>query len=154
MATLKKIKWRKEASAAENASARLPKLARAYFAEVRETLTTNPKPAELHALRLASKRLRYTLELFRPCYAQGLEQRIKALKQLQDLLGECNDAVTSLPRIEAALGSNRAEKVRMKKWLEAMAATKAAEFRKHWTEDFDPPGREKWWTDYLRRYAR
>jgi CHAD domain-containing protein len=149
----KKIKWR-DGSAAENASAELPKLARAYFAEVRKKLAANPEPAELHALRLASKRFRYTLELFRPCYAAGLEQRIKALKQLQDLLGDCNDAVASRPRIEAALGTDRAEKARMRKWLAAMAERKAAEFRKHWTEEFDAPGREQWWTSYLERYAR
>lgn len=154
MAKGKKIKWRKEASAADNARLRLPKLARAYFAEVREILAAKPTPAELHALRLDSKRLRYTLELFRPCYAEGLEQRIKALKQLQDLLGECNDAVSALPRIESALGSNRTEKARMQKWLGALADRKAAEFRKHWTEDFDAPGKEKWWTGYLERYAR
>ena len=154
MAKLKKVKWRKDASAAENARRRLPNLARAYFAEVRETLAANPKPAELHALRLASKRLRYTLELFRPCYAEGLEQRIKALKQLQDLLGECNDAVSSLSRIQSALGTNRAEQARMRKWLGALATRKAAEFRKHWTEEFDAPGKEKWWTGYLERYAR
>ena len=154
MAKAKKIKWHKDASAAENARLRLPKLARGFFAEVRKTLASDPPPEKLHALRLASKRFRYTLELFRPCYAKGLEQRIKALKKVQDLLGDCNDAVASLPRVEAALGGNRAEKARMRKWLGAMAARKAAEFRTHWTEDFDAPGREQWWTAYLERYAR
>lgn len=150
---LKKIKWH-EGSAAENARAELPKLAHAYFAEVRKKLAANPEPAELHALRLASKRLRYTLELFRPCYAEGLEQRIKALKKVQDLLGDCNDAVASRPRIDAALGTDREQKARMREWLTALAERKAAAFRKHWIEEFDAPGRERWWTSYLERYAR
>jgi CHAD domain-containing protein len=150
----KKIKWRKEDSAAENARRRLPKLARAYFAEVRKALEGRPQPEKMHALRLASKRFRYTLELFRPCYSVGLEQRIKALKQVQDLLGDCNDAVASRPRIEAVLGRDRAHRARMGKWLASLAARKATQFERHWKEEFDAPGREQWWIGYLERYAR
>ena len=149
-----KLTWREEAGTAENARERLPKLARDYFAEVRKVLAGDPAPPELHRLRLASKRFRYTLELFRPCYAGGLEERIQALKRVQDLLGDCNDAVASLPHIEKLLRFRRAEKTRMRKYLQDLAAEKAAAFQKHWVEEFDAEGCEEWWTVYLARNAR
>ena len=154
MGKLKTIKWDEETGPAENARKRLPKLAAAYFAKVRKLLAEDPEPAELHRLRLASKRFRYTLELFRPCYAAGLEERIEQLKSVQDLLGDCNDAVASLPRIEKVLWSQAAERARVRKYLEELAAKKAAEFRTQWTAHFDAPGKEAWWTGYLARNAR
>src|SRR3974377_2562451 len=73
----------------------MPRLVSTYFSPVREFLAGDPTPPELHQLRLASKRLRYTLELFRPCYPAGMEVRLDALKKLQDWLGDINDAVAS-----------------------------------------------------------
>ena len=153
MAKSKRVTWDESAGPAENARRLLPGMAAGYFAEVRKVLAKDPAPPELHRLRLASKHFRYTLELFRPCYAAGLEERIKALKQVQDLLGDCNDAVATLPRVEKTI-RGRAERDRVRKYLEAMAAERAAAFRKHWTEIFDSEGREQWWTGYLARSAR
>jgi|SRR5882724_9261703 len=154
MAKPKKIKWDPDTGPAENARKQLPKVAKAYFAEVRKVLAEDPAPEEMHPLRLASKRFRYALELFRPCYAAGLEERIDQLRGVQDLLGDCNDAVTSVARLEKALRSEPAERQRVRKHLDAMARKKAAEFRKQWVESFDAPGKETWWTGYLARNAR
>ncbi len=150
----KHIRWHWDAPAAENARRVLPKLAGQYFATVRALLERDPAPAQLHDLRLASKRFRYVLELFRPCYAGGLAARIDALKHVQNLLGECNDAVASLPQIEALLRGQPALRAKMRAFLEARAAEKAEEFRRYWREEFDAGGRELWWRDYLSRYAR
>jgi CHAD domain-containing protein len=148
------IKWSDTDGVVGNARTVLPKLATEYFAEVRRVLAANPTPPELHQLRLASKHFRYTLELFRPCYAAGLEERIKALKRVQDILGVCNDAVASGAHIDKVLRTNPAEKARMRRHLHDLAAQKAAEFREHWTKEFDAEGREVWWTRYLARNAR
>ena len=144
----RKITWDEHRGAAVNARRVLPVLAADYFAEVRHFLTEPREPAELHRMRLASKRLRYTLELFRPCYGPGLEQRLDALGKLQDLLGGVNDAVASAE----LLGKSVDRKAR--RFLRERAVEKAAEFRKHWKENFDADGREKWWTDYLKQNAR
>src|SRR6266404_1492465 len=136
MAKPKKIKWDPDTGPAENARKQLPKIAEEYFAEVRTVLAENPAPAEMHPLRLASKRFRYSLELFRPCYAEGLEERIEQLKSVQDLLGDCNDAVASVPLLEKALRSEPAEWDRVRQYLDSLAAQKAAEFRKQWVESF------------------
>lgn len=46
---------------------------------------------ELHAMRIAAKRLRYTLEIFSPLYPGELKPYLKALRQAQELLGEIHD---------------------------------------------------------------
>jgi CHAD domain-containing protein len=44
-----------------------------------------------HQMRIAAKRLRYTMELFRPAYEGGLDGCLSAMKKLQDLLGDLHD---------------------------------------------------------------
>ena len=59
---------------------------------------------ELHALRIAAKKLRYAAEFFAPAFGHGKRARGFAARiaALQDLLGEINDGATAL-RIVAAL---------------------------------------------------
>ncbi len=69
---------------------------RTYKKVIREgqAIVNNPEaPAEaLHQLRIRCKKLRYLLELFRSLYPpKALKRLIKALKQLQDNLGDFND---------------------------------------------------------------
>ena len=46
---------------------------------------------KLHAMRIAGKHLRYTLEIFAPIYGTAIEPHIRAMKNVQDLLGEIHD---------------------------------------------------------------
>ncbi len=46
---------------------------------------------ELHAMRVAAKRLRYTLETFSPIYPPKLDKIIKVVRKIQDTLGEIHD---------------------------------------------------------------
>jgi len=55
-----------------------------------------------HAMRIAAKRLRYTMEIFKPLYQGKAEGAFEAVKQLQTLLGEIHDCdvwVEQLQRI-------------------------------------------------------
>lgn len=45
----------------------------------------------LHEMRIAAKRLRYSLELFSHCFGEGLKQLAKELAELQTSLGELHD---------------------------------------------------------------
>ncbi len=146
------VKWNGRAGVAANARSELPKLAQAYFAEIRAVLGGNPRPTSLHPLRVSGKRLRYSLELFRPCYGPGLEERIEALKKVQDLLGQVSDPVAALAQIRKAMRPSR-QRTQVERLAGARAAQKAAAFRKHWREVFDAPGQEEWWTGYLSREA-
>jgi CHAD domain-containing protein len=147
------IEWIPQVEAADNARTRLPKLVAAYFAEGRKLLETNPAPAALHALRLSTKKFRYTLELFKSCYGEGLTERIGALKSLQQMLGEINDTVAAERTIEAAIGSRTPEVGKVAHFLRRRGERKANEFKRHWTQVFDAPGQERQWSNYLARPA-
>lgn len=137
---------------AANARCLLPRAVAAFFAQVRNQLARNPAPPDLHPLRLAAKRLRYTLELFRPCYGPGLDARLEALRNLQTSLGEVNDS-SVVARMLAQSMEPSPRRERVLAFLERRAAQKALEFRKHWAGTFDVPGQELWWTSYLARKA-
>ena len=47
--------------------------------------------AKHHELRIAIKRLRYTMEIVSPLYERGLADQISLMKRFQDLLGEMHD---------------------------------------------------------------
>jgi CHAD domain-containing protein len=73
---------------------------------------------ELHAMRIAAKRLRYTLEAFSPLYANGLKPWLPSIRDHQETLGSIHDCdvwTTFLPefreqelkRVLAFYGYNR-----------------------------------------------
>ena len=146
MSKRKRATWEAGAGAAANARRELPRLAADYFAGVRKTLAEDPTLPELHRVRLATKRLRYTLELFRPCYGPGLETRLAALRFIQQLLGEVNDCVSA--------GKLLPKSMRAHEYVQRRGEAKAGEFRKHWAEVFDAPGQESRWTAFLGRKPR
>jgi CHAD domain-containing protein len=148
------ITWNRQAQPAENARKYLPQLVADYFIRGRELLSRHPKPAELHALRLATKRLRYTLELFRTCYGPGLGIRIAALREMQQLLGEINDTAAAERTLDVVLNGKSPHRVRIENFLRRQGELKTAEFRKRWREEFDAPGQERWWISYLARHTR
>ncbi len=47
---------------------------------------------EIHNLRIAAKRLRYTLEMFRFAYPKELKELISEVKQIQSSIGDMRDA--------------------------------------------------------------
>ena len=57
-----------------------------------EACLSSPGEADQHhQMRIAAKRLRYTMELFRPAYEGDLDGCLSAMKKLQDLLGDLHD---------------------------------------------------------------
>jgi CHAD domain-containing protein len=146
--------WDERTGAAANAHRELPLLAASFFAQVRALLAEDPSPDKLHRLRLLTKRLRYTLELFRPCYGPAIETRLAALRRIQQSLGEVNDSAAAGRLLSQAMSAASPQRARILRYLEERAALKAQEFRKDWAEVFDAPGQERWWTTYLARHAR
>ena len=49
------------------------------------------EPGELHDLRIAAKRVRYILEVAEPAFGEPAQRGAKAMKQVQDLVGEIHD---------------------------------------------------------------
>ena len=57
-----------------------------------EPVVAHPELSEaLHDLRIAAKRLRYTLELFRPQFRKAGERQIERVKAIQEILGTLHD---------------------------------------------------------------
>ena len=65
---------------------------------VGNALTARAKPAQLHELRIAAKRLRYELEFFADVYPP-LKQTAKECKALQELLGIHQDVYAGTARL-------------------------------------------------------
>src|SRR5881396_2467380 len=127
-----KIKWNPQAGPVANARRELPRVVEEYFTRVRELLVKDPTPPELHQARLDCKRLRYTLELFLPCYGRSLERRLDALKKLQQFLGEVNDTATTKSLLRKALKPKSRASTRVQRFLEARAAGNIKKFRAQW----------------------
>src|SRR4029079_9463591 len=85
------IHWDASASVARNASQKLPEMTRQFFAAGRAAATLDSSLQAMHRFRIQTKRFRYSLDLFRDYYGPALEQRIEALRGLQDRLGAISD---------------------------------------------------------------
>jgi CHAD domain-containing protein len=65
-----------------------------------EPLLAEADMETLHALRIDFKRLRYTLEFFQEVLGEQIKLVINEVKQMQDHLGDLNDAVVAVGLIE------------------------------------------------------
>jgi len=147
-----KPKWGpKDEDAAANAGRELPILVSTYFADTRQVLAKRRTADTLHKLRIAGKKLRYTLELFRPLYPAGLEERLDELKKLQDWLGSAHDVAAAREIIGKRALQDHAE---IAEYLDKREAAQAAGFTRYWKKTFDAKGQEAWWTDFLAQEAR
>lgn len=63
----------------------------AEFLSFEPFISQPEKVAELHQMRIAAKRLRYTLETFASLYPDGLSGKLTILRAAQELLGDIHD---------------------------------------------------------------
>jgi len=85
-----------------------------------------------HRLRIAGKRLRYLLELFRDLYPpHSLEPLLRDLKRLQDLLGDHQDAVVQQRRL-AELASELGEDAAARRAVDEACSALAGRQRELW----------------------
>jgi CHAD domain-containing protein len=54
-----------------------------------------------HAMRIAAKRLRYTVEICRPMYAGRVDGVLESIKQVQSLLGDIHDCDVWMDQLDA-----------------------------------------------------
>ena len=57
----------------------------------------------LHDMRIAAKRLRYILELAHPVFGAYAAEAVKAVKELQEILGDIHDADVQTPEVAQLL---------------------------------------------------
>ncbi len=148
-----KVDWDASKTVAENASEELPRLARGFLEAGRALAEKDPSFDALHRFRLLTKRFRYTLELFSPCYGPGIARRIEALRALQQNLGEISDCSATENLVRKRDDLTAGERDRLIARLRKLATLRVAKFQTRWRDEFAPPARERWWIDYLTRFA-
>jgi CHAD domain-containing protein len=123
----------------------LPQMAKEYFSGGKDAARGKASAEELHRFRIASKNLRYTLDLFAPLYGTSINGLLQQLKGVQTLLGEINDCATvgrMVAQHQDGSGILSALKKRQRR--------KAEQFRQHWTAEFSGAAQVRRWTDDLR----
>jgi len=78
-----------------------------------ETYVSQPeRMEELHAMRIASKRLRYTMEAFDPLYPGDFKQSLKTVRKVQTMLGDIHDCDVWVDYLPQFLEEERARTVK------------------------------------------
>jgi CHAD domain-containing protein len=84
-------------------------------------ITDVNRVAELHNMRIAAKRLRYTMEIFAPSFpGDDYEQIYNWIKNVQERIGEIHDADVRRPLLKAYLDTNSADKPEIRIGLERL----------------------------------
>ncbi len=141
-------RWKESDPAPENAARLLPPMLAAYLEAGRLLADGTPTATSLHGLRLHGKRLRYAMELFRPCYGTAFETYLGLLKDAQGILGDLNDCATLL-RVLPELPGPEEKKARLKNRVERSSAKLFRDFQRFWKEKMDHSGKETRWASYL-----
>lgn len=142
--------WSATESCAENARRVLPAMAAEYFTLGRSVCGGEPSPSDLHNFRLAGKRLRYSLELFRDHYDPSLAELLANLKTVQRHLGAMSDCMATVTLIEEEGLSNSENSRRLTRYLETRQRAHVAEFLGYWKSHFATPEQAEAWESYLR----
>ncbi len=86
------------------------------------------KVDELHNMRIASKRLRYTLEIFAPCFtSKEFEKLSSQVKSVQEQIGEIHDRDVRGPLLQAFLDSHAAHRPEIRPGLERLIGSQQSE---------------------------
>jgi CHAD domain-containing protein len=154
MAKKRKLPWNLKKSAAENARGVLPILAHQYL-RASKALSDDEQPSRkaMHRFRIETKRLRYTLELFRPCLGSSLDGRIESLRRIQQDLGEINDCKTTQRLLFGKKRPRSQESAQVRDFLNTRSAGKTAGLLKR-VRAFRTPARLRWWTAFAARPKR
>ncbi|HZI17378.1 MAG TPA: CHAD domain-containing protein [Pyrinomonadaceae bacterium] len=107
--------------------------------ELRELSTSLYRPLKtrrLHRMRIAAKRLRYSLELFTACWGAGAHELASELSELQDALGALHDCDEWIEEVGARLArssgdgdADSGERAGLVWLLDHFAAERAASYR-------------------------
>ncbi len=127
----------------------LPPLAAGFFKAGRKT-TAKATPERLHAFRLAAKRFRYTLEVFRPFYGPVYGTRLEHVREIQSILGNRQDCAVTAALLQPFAPLDAEASLALEA-VHARAARLERDFLRFWHTQFDAPGQELLWSRYLSR---
>jgi CHAD domain-containing protein len=140
-------------AAVRYASGELPSLAQEFFKRGRRAAAPSQLPKALHRFRLATKRFRYEVELFRPLYGPGLAARLAVLRSVQRHLGEVNDCAAACELLRGAPAAMARSSAAAARRIAVLGERRVHAFRLYWNKEVASPKIEQNWIDYLTRYA-
>ena len=85
---------------------------------------------EIHNLRIAAKRLRYTLEMFRFAFPKELADLVDEVKQVQEHIGDMRDADVMIERVNQILARENAARAERLQQI-AMATSRGTVSQRH-----------------------
>ena len=150
------MKFRPKRPALENATQVLPHQAQEFFKAGDKTAHKGGGPAKIHRFRILSKRFRYELEYFSPCYGQALQAYLELLKELQATLGALNDCAASRELLSDLFEAGDPPR-RHKKLFAALGHREEqllTEFKEEWSQKFANNELRRRWIRYLAHPPR
>ena len=133
---------------AQTARKMLPGMAQDFFERGDEAAGAKASPRELHQFRLASKKFRYTLELFTPLSEPLLNPKLEAMRRVQTLLGDINDCETVRGLLDEYEGVED-----VAAWLKKRQRKRLVEFRECWAKTFASEQERRSWIDSFKHFA-
>lgn len=109
----------------------LPKMATDFVERGNAASEAKASPEKLHEFRIASKKFRYTLELFAPLYGPTIDTWLESIKGIQTKLGDINDCVTVAGLVADYKGADA-----IAGWLKKRQRRKSEQFSRGWLEEF------------------
>ena len=86
------------------------------------------KVDELHNMRIAAKRLRYTMEIFQPCFSgKDFTNLYDRVKSVQEQIGEIHDRDVRGPLLQAFLDARAADRPEIRAGLERLIGSQQVE---------------------------
>ncbi len=83
---------------------------------------------ELHNMRIAAKRLRYTMEIFQPCFpGKDFSKLYDQVKAVQEQIGEIHDRDVRGPLLKDFLDSHVGDRPEIRAGLERLIQSQSAE---------------------------
>jgi CHAD domain len=149
----KPLRWNAELTVAENCRAQLPAALRRYLEFGDELVKANVHPRELHRLRLATKHIRYSVEVFSDLFGPRIQELLKILREAQQRLGAISDATATGAWLKKQTLSRQSETLLLNEFLEARTSKQAGAFNRFWQKHFGDPAERQRWLVYLERYA-
>ena len=135
-----------KAPVARTAQRMLPAMAQEFLESGNEAARAKISPRDLHHFRIASKKFRYTLELFAPIYGPPLESSLERIRRTQELLGDINDCDTVRDLL-----SQFEDVEKMTSWLKKRQRRRIEEFQRYWMDTVAGGEETRRWRALLSR---
>ena len=132
----------------ESARQEVPRRAKTFFHDGNRAADGKASAGDLHKVRIAAKKFRYTFEIYESAFGPTAESRLEQLREVQSLLGDIND-IRTVRKLLDELGGDKKVDAALRKHLRK----KKAEFCSFWETKY-PSGERKEWMRFLRQPAR